>query len=303
MNETKPQPGAGSAAVSALEARIERTRAALAAQQARLARGSRLTAIIGTALVVLMAVYFGIFYRLLQGVMTPEKIVAAAEDMVLKQLPEARKALERKVNDSAGEWAGELSIRVQDNIPYVRGQIEDVIMKKAGEALDELHVLSGQRFREFVNENHTMLAEGFASLRKREDAEQFVTDLHTAISRNLAGDMREQADDMLHTMYELNHKIEVLKDGKNLKGEQPLEREILMIAKRLQRDSALDPDPDPDKPERKGKKMRTARPGEEAGGTDEPAASAKPTEEPASEPKGDAKDDKPVEKDKKSGDN
>jgi hypothetical protein len=44
-------------------------------------------------------------------------------------------------------------------------------------------------------------------------ADQFVTDLHTALAKNMTGDMREQSEEMMHYFYQLNHKLDVLKEG------------------------------------------------------------------------------------------
>ncbi len=298
MNEQKPQPAAGSAAVATLETRLTRIRESLAVQQAKMARGSRLTAVIGSGLCLLMAAYFGLFYVKVQEVMTPEKIIDAAEDKVVGALPGARKALEEKINDEADEWAAVLSETVQDNIPELREKIEVLIMNKAGESLDHFQVLTERRFRTFIAEpeNKRMLTDGFASLKKREDAEQFVADLHTAIAKNMSGDVREQSEEFLHVVYQLNHKLTVLSDGKNLKGSQPNEREVLMIAKRLQAESAED------RPERPRKKLRLPKPeGDEPPSDDATAKPADATEQPAKDEKKGSDADKPAEKETKSG--
>jgi hypothetical protein len=277
MNASTPQPS-GSGAVAALEARISRVRQTLTTQQARLARGSRVTAIIGTAVVILIPTYFLVAYFVyLKPQMSPKTLVASAQTLVMDQLPGARRAMEARINESADDWAADLSASVQDNIPKLRGDIEDMIVEQAGKALDEVQVLSAQRFRQFITENQPMLSEGVNSLKKREDAEQFVAELHSAIEKNMSGDLREQSEEMLHTVAQLNQKLAVLKEGKNLKSDQALEREILMLAKRLQRDSALD---EPDRPRRKSR----SRPATEDAAGDEPATKpAGAADEPAAD--------------------
>jgi hypothetical protein len=238
MNGTKAQPGGGAGGATALEARIDRIRQAMATQQARLARGSMLTASVGAILCVAMAIWFSIGYGMLKDVTTPKKIVSAAETIVIDALPEARKALETQINGSANEWAANISQQIQDNIPAVRGHLEEFIVTKADGAMDEAQVITANRFRTFLTQNSAMMADGFRSLKKPDEAEKFVQDLQKAVQTEMSGDMREQSEEMLHVVSDLNAKLEKLKSGEKLNGEQALEREILMITKRLQEDNA-----------------------------------------------------------------
>lgn len=300
MNGTKTQPTGGAGGASAMEARIERIRQSMATQQSRLARGSMLTASIGAILCVAMAIWFSIGYGMLRDMTTPKKIVEAAESVVLESLPDARKALEVQINDSADEWAASFSQQIQDNIPSVRSQLEDFIMTKADEALDEMHVMTADQFRKFVTQNNGMLSDGFMSLRKPDDAEKFVQDLHEAVQKEMSGDIRGQSVEMLHTVYDLNGKLEKLKIGQKLNSEQALEREILMIAKRLQLESQAELPDRPKKNRSKARFMEDATEGETpATAPAEDAEKAKEKEDSAKE----AKEDKPPEKEQKSGDN
>jgi hypothetical protein len=267
MNDSKSQASGGAGGTPALEARIERIRQTMTAQQARLARGSMMTAIIGAILCVGMAIWFSIGYGMVRDMTTPKTIVDVAEGIVLKSLPDARHALEAKINEDADEWAARISKEVQDNVPDVREKLEDFIVAKAGEGLDHVQIMTEDQFRAFVTENSAMLSDGFRSLKKPDEAEQFVQDLHAAVEKQMARDMRGQSEDMLHMIYDLNGKLEKLKTGQKLNGEQALEREILMIAKRLQEDS-LD-----DRPVPRIKKS-TPQAGQDESETDTPAAKA-----------------------------
>jgi hypothetical protein len=293
MNESKSQASGGGGA-AALEARMERIRQSMSEQQARLARGSMLTASIGAVLCVLMAVWFSIGYGMLRDMTTPKKIVEAAEAVVLESLPEARKALEAQINDSADEWAAKISEEVQKNIPKVRVKLEDFIMVKADEALDHVQVVTAEQFRTFVTGNTAMLQDGFRSLKKPDDADQFVQDLKGALEQEMGRNMREQSEEMLHMVYDLNSKLEKLKSGKNLNAEQALELEILMIAKRLQDDS-LD-----DRPNKPIKSARVPRSQDEPD-ADAPVAKADDASKSKEEKKADDKEPK-AEDPKKSGD-
>jgi hypothetical protein len=235
MHDSKSQPGPSS--VSGLETRIERIRQNLATQQARLARGSMLTASVGAILCALMAFWFYYGYVKIQEVMTPKVIVQAAESKVMEALPNARIELEKKINASADDWAADFSKQAQANVPELRQQLEQFIVSKATEALDQFQVLSASQFRGFVQANQPMLADGFRSLKKSDEADRFVSDLHAAVETQLSTDMRSQAEEMLHTLIDLNSKLDMLSKGEKINHEQALEREILMIARRLQLDT------------------------------------------------------------------
>jgi hypothetical protein len=286
MNESKSQSTGGGGA-AALEARMERIRQTMSAQQARLARGSMLTASIGAILCVAMAIWFSIGYGMLRDMTTPKKIVEAAEAVVLESMPEARRALEAQINESADEWAAKISEEVQKNIPTLRVKMEDFIMTKADEALDHMQVVTAEQFRGFVTTNSGMLRDGFRSLKKPDESEQFVQDLQGVLEAEMGRNMREQSEEMLHMVYDLNAKLEKLKKGhkkpgeegaERLNAEQALELEILMIAKRLQDDSLDD---------RPNKPIKAAR---VSGSQDEPDANAPIIKKVSEERKADDKE-------------
>lgn len=255
MYDSKSQP----AGAAALEARIERIRQGLAAQQARLARGSMLTASVGAILCAGMAFWFYYGYEKIKEVSTPKVLVDAAETYVMDALPKARAALETRINENADDWAADISKQVQDNVPDVRRKLEDFIAAKSAEKIDEFQLLSAKQFRSFVETNQALLNDGFRSLKKPDEAERFVQDLHAAVESQLASDMKTQSEDMLHTLIDLNAKIDVLSKGEKLNHEQALEREILAIARRLQVDSQSEQAPDSGTGERPTAKRRAKR--------------------------------------------
>jgi hypothetical protein len=98
----------------------------------------------------------------------------------------------------------------------------------------------------------------------------------------------------LHMIYDLNAKLEKLRTGQKLNGEQALEREILMIAKKLQ-EGSLD-----DRPMKRIKKSTPLASEDESEMPAEKSSEAdKPTQEDSE--KKDT-EEKPAEKEKKSDD-
>jgi hypothetical protein len=284
MNDFKSQSGPGSA--PGLEARIERIRQNLAVQQAKLAKGSMLTASIGAILCAAMAFWFYYGYVKMQEVMTPKIIVQAAESKVMDALPKARKELEAKIKDSADDWAADLSKQAQANAPDMRRQIEEFIVSKSTEAMDHVQVLSAKQFRAFVEENRGKLADGFRSLKKPEDADRFLQDLKSAVEQQMATDMHSQSEEMLHTLIDLNSKLDALSKGEKIGHEQALEREILMIARRLQTDTQANAPANADDADKPVAKRRARKSTSSAAGTEPTAGPALETEPPPKEAQG-----------------
>jgi hypothetical protein len=288
MNDSKSSSSGSGAA--GLEARIDRIRQGLAVQQARLARASMLTASVGAILCALLAFWFYYGYVKIKEVMNPQTIVQAAESVVIDSLPKARAALESQINDSADDWAASISKQIQDNMPDVRRKLEETIVAKSTEAIDHFQVLSANEFKTFVQNNQAMLNDGFRSLKKQDEADRFVADLHKAVEEQLSTDMRAQSEEMLHTLLDLNSKLTDLAKGERINHEQALEREILMIARRLQIDSQSEQSADAsDKPVAKKRPRRSASGSEapdDASGTAKDNASS-----PDDSKKGESKSD------------
>ena len=242
MNEMKSPSGGAAGGASNLDARISQVQRDLAAQQVRLQRGSRLTAVVGGILCLLIVAYFYYLGYLQVGkiLLEPQTLVDAAENRIINMLPAARQRLEEQIIDSSDEWAVNLSQTFQDNIPEVREQLEDAIMDHAGKSIDELRVMTAEQFRNFIGQNRQILADGFTSFKNPDEAKVFMTNLNEAVEKSVSNDMREQSEDMMHYLIDLNSKLDLLKKGDRMSPEQAIEREILMVAKRLQVMSALD---------------------------------------------------------------
>jgi hypothetical protein len=283
MNDSKSS--SGGTGTAGIEARIDRIRQTLAVQQARLARASMLTASVGAILCALLAFWFYYGYVKIKEVMTPQAIVQAAETVVIDSLPKARTALETQITDNADEWAASISKQIQENVPEIRRKLETTIVEKSSEAFDHFQVLSATQFRNFVQANQPMLNDGFRSLKKQDEADRFVQDLHRAVEEQLSTDMRTQSEEMLHTLVDLNSKLLDLAKGERINHEQALEREILMIARRLQLDSQSEQAADPSA---KPVARRRARP---ATTTEAPADATAGSAKDQAAPSGDSKSD------------
>ena len=298
MNEPKPQSTGGASDAGSLQARLNRVRLEVAAQQARLARGTFLTAIIGVVLCGLMAVYFGVFYKLVSDLLTPKQLGDYAEDVLTRKLPEVRKALEPQIKESAPTWARDVSTGFQENLPQLRARSEDLIMKQIEKGFEQLKVLTAEQFRSFVQQNRAMLADGFNSFRDPVKAERFLADLQTAVENSMSTNVREEANELMHVMIDLNRKLDKLEKGQGLNSEEVLLREILMIAKRLEAEGGEEPQPKRKKSKQSGDAAETEEPKAEGPAAKTPDEKEKPKSEDEQ-----AKPKKETEPEKKSDNN
>jgi hypothetical protein len=177
--------------------------------------------------------------------------------------------MQRIVDERAGQWAKTVSEHLLAGIPELGKYAQEALGDQVDEQLIEFGSISDQRFRTFVQQNRALLSEGFDALSDPEEKEPFAARLNEAIEKDLSGDIREQADDVLHTLFLLRHRLEQLHKGERLNPEQAVAREILMIARRMQTDAQAET-----------AQPRT-QPGAQAnGGGSEPATSGEPTAKP-----------------------
>ena len=282
-----PSSDSSNPSVEVLQDRANRITQQLADQQAKMDRGSRLTAIIGSIILVVLCGYFYYGYSKIFEVLEPELLVQAVEGTVLNTLPTLREQLQERVDQDAETWTQQASDQLVELMPTGRELIENHIVDALDEAMTEAISLTGKEFRKFATENRSMLREGFGAMADEEKAHQFLTELQPALEAQLGTDMRTQADELLATVYHLNSRVDDLKKGQKLSEEDTVLRQILMMARALQIQAA---DPELAKP---GTKWQA--PTAVIGVTQEAqtAAKAKP-EKPVAKPKADKPAAKPA---------
>ena len=69
-------------------------------------------------------------------------------------------------------------------------------------------------------------------------AQQRLDQLAAAMEQELQADLKGQAEDVLEALSFANRRLERLADGKNLSREEKLERQIVMICRRMQLERA-----------------------------------------------------------------
>jgi hypothetical protein len=235
--------------------------------EARINRSTRTMGTIGLIALLLLSGYFYIGYKEIAGMLEPKMLVSSATGMLEQNLPSAREALVEKINQSAPEWAEQVSREAQAAIPKLRNEIEDYVLTETDKLAGQVTNLTEDKFRKAMHDNHDVIEKGFKELADSDKlSEESLNVLVTALEQELKTDMLAQSKDVLET---------VLAAGNGLDEEERCERRIAMLARRLQ---LMEADPRPiTMPERKKA---------------EPAAKPDDSDKPAADTKDGAKEDK-----------
>lgn len=218
-----------------LQKRLDAVERALAAQQASLARGNSMTLVVGVIILCLLGGYFYYGYTKIAEVLEPKTLVDSVEGIVQQNLPEVRKVLQNEIVKSAPKMAEQLSAKGLEAVPQAREKLEGYVVDQIDKMVVEGREKTDAEFKDFVKKNKIMLNDGVKQLVKSpEDAKKFLNQLIAVMEEQQAGDLKADAEHVLLTITELNGKLATLREGKGLKPDQALEREILAIAKRLQ---------------------------------------------------------------------
>ena len=140
MSMTTTEPT--SAELKPLLEQLESMRKLVEAEQRRTLRSTWLTAAVGALLLLLACGYFMYGYNRIAEMTQPEMIVSVAEAMVDDNLPRARQALEKEIEQSAPKWAEGLSRKAQQSMPQMREKAVKALSEEAEAKLEEASVLS-----------------------------------------------------------------------------------------------------------------------------------------------------------------
>lgn len=217
------------------QARLQQLRQDLTAERQRTARATTVAAIVGLLALIALGVYFTLGYQMIDETTQPERLVIVAEQLVDDRLPEARKAVQEQVTNSAPAWAEGLSKQAQDALPAGREQIEKYVFDNVEETLKKGTVLTEERFRGFLRGNRELLERDIQDLTKDPQlAEQSLADLEKALEKELQANMHAQAGEFHAALTGINEKLERYASGAGLNPEELHERRILLLARALQ---------------------------------------------------------------------
>jgi len=193
-----------------------------------------LTVIIGGLILILLIAYFSIGYREIASFRDPELIISPVFQVIDDQIPVQRRQIEEQINANAPTWAKQGSEQVLKAIPPLREKIEEVAIQQADKAIAKMDTLGEEKFREVLEQNRQAVKDAIARMDENEGMpEAVLTILQEAIEKELQIDSENQAAAVLAVVTDLNANMTKLQAGEGLSEEQQIEREVLMLARRL----------------------------------------------------------------------
>ena len=247
---------------------------------------NRLTRIVGSVMLLLLAGYFAYGYSEIKKLLEPDTLVPYGAQMLQDRIPEARHAIVKQVSNSAPAWAEQVSGKLRDELPGLRGKLEEYVLHETEGMLKQAATLSEDHVRKAIRENKDILDTHIRELADHEElSDASAQALVTALEGELKVDLMDQSELILDTVRSLDTRVRELAKGEGLDEEEQIERQILMLARRIQLSEA---DPKPiAAPEVKPfvKAENAPLEGEKTAGACSVTEVAKPTEAPAAESK------------------
>lgn len=201
----------------------------------RMTRSAKITTAVGLTMISAMVVYFVVGRNLISELVDPATLVNTAGDLAERSLPEIRESIEQEVSQSAPDWAAAASEQAVGAAPTIREALEDYVLDQTEVVIAERSQMAEDEFRKILRENRSDFERTLDELAEGEDfSEETLSIFVNAVNRELGQDMESQARDVFGTLVALNEKAAKLSEGADLNREERLERETLMLIRRLE---------------------------------------------------------------------
>ncbi len=194
-------------------------------------------------LLLLLCGYFFYGYLMIRGLVEdPSNLFLSAQQQlsdneIPSTLEETRRKIEREISNNAPQWAEQLSQQLQENVPVMREALEQFIVDKLTESVDQYATVSEAQLRSMlqVKQNRDLVNAAFKELGSSINlSKKTKQEFKQALFDKLELDIEEQAGLVMHTITEFNENFRRMKEGKGLdKGERAF-RLAMMNIKRLQ---------------------------------------------------------------------
>ena len=231
-------PSAGAAA------RLEQLRRDLTAERKRIGTSAIALGVVGLIVLIALGIYFGYGYSLIAETTEPDRLVTVGMDLLDKNLPEVRRTVQEQVATNAPIWAEGLSRQAQAALPTAREKLEDYVLTQVEERLKEGTVLTEERFRQFLRNNHAQLERDIQELAQSPElAESSLASLQEAVEKEIGTDMLAQSREFHAALSAIVEKLKKYHAGVNLTPEEQNERRILLLARALQKQERAGPSP------------------------------------------------------------
>ena len=217
------------------ETKLKNVEQSLAGISKSMKRSATVTTVVGLILIAAMIAYFVIGQREIAYLVDPGNLVTTAGDLAETSLPEIRASIEQEVAKSAPDWAAAASDQAIGAAPTIREALEDYVLDQTEAVIADKSELAEEEFRRILRENRVDFERTLNELADGEEySEETLTIFLDAVNRELGQDMESQAQDVFGTLVALNEKARKLSSGVDLNAEERLERETLMLIRRLE---------------------------------------------------------------------
>jgi hypothetical protein len=200
-----------------------------------MARSARITGTVGIILVAAMIGYFIYGFREVTSLTEPEKLVALAGQVAGDSLPEIRRSVQDTVKSQAPDWAQAISDQAIGATPTIRESLEDHILAQTEGVISNGVNMGEAEFRKILRDNKDSFEQTIDELAEGEEySEETLQIFLKAVNNEMGRDMEDQAEEVLGTLIALNEKLQKLSSNDALNKEEALERQTLMVIRRLQ---------------------------------------------------------------------
>jgi hypothetical protein len=228
------QPTNGTGAPSARE-RLDRLQRDLAALRGKQNRATLISTIVVALGLLLLGGYLIYGYVTIAAATEPSAVIDAATGLLDQSLPEARMAIQDEVTRSAPEWAAGLSKQAREQMPALRVKLEQLTVDGLDEGVKQVEVLTEQQIKEFFAKNRTRMEEVLRDLEgDPKTAEHALDELVALLEMEMKANLVLQSRMLVDDVASLNRRLERLRANKDLTEEERLERQCVMLARRLQ---------------------------------------------------------------------
>ena len=252
--EPQPVADAGAEANPAddfdtLVARLHNVHTDLARRRWWLNFSNRSFMIIGLLLLALLTAYFTFGYTEIKDLTKNQNLFALLEQSVRNQrvpttLSQARAIIDKEIAEGAPKLAAQASEQLLSRTPDMRAYAEDFALDQAKNLLDRGAQVTEAKFRDIITKNRYLIGQCMKDLEENEEvAEERLEELVAAMEFELDTDLRGQVQQVLNTLHFLNDRLVTLSKEERLTPEGQLERQLVMISRRIQLEEAIDVKP------------------------------------------------------------
>ena len=203
--------------------------------QRRLSRGNRISTVVGALLLLLLVGYFVYGYQEINSVLKPEILVDLGQTFVDDNIPAIKQTIRGEVEKNSPVWAQSLSQQAISSVPQLRETLVNYSVEQTADLVSHSVTISEEHFDDFVTKNRDAMTKIIAELKSNEDVTQELLEvIEKGFNEVLQADFERDSQEILAYTSLMSEKIQRLRENKDLNNAEKLERQAMMILRRLQ---------------------------------------------------------------------